>query len=282
MALATTATVQLDKKRRAYVCGTKVLQGLHRFMDHNWWPNWSYDKVKRCNKQKANKPTAQSKYATFVDHLERFKKATKSPRMVGSDGRKIGVRARRGRGGSAKAKKRGGGVQRQGLLTGALIAQQLVRLLCEPAPASGVSQVDPLTYRCLAFLKNHGFEPETAEYAVGCLQPRVGTGIDLVARDKATNQLAAFEIKTGFENYWERGHAYMKAPFSDVWNSPANKAQVQLAATLWLARHTPGGRAIEFSFGAVLLLQADSVQMFPLEDWAWSRMDDAMAAATLA
>jgi hypothetical protein len=103
-------------------------------------------------------------------------------------------------------------------------------------------KVDPMTHAVIMALIDRHIKCFDAERIVWDRGWRVGTAFDLLGVHRTTGELLAFELKTGSDGCFDMcddpAHAYMRAPFDQVSNTPLNRARFQLLLGVILAERT--------------------------------------------
>lgn len=133
---------------------------------------------------------------------------------------------------------------------------------------------DYVREQLVPYLIENKLTPIESQAKVYNLECRVGTCIDLVCRT-ASRKFAIFEIKTGFDTYYERHTGRkMNTPFQDVNDSPRWQHQLYLHfAVQMFAKY----REVEVdrTSCAVLRMCRDGLQCYPLFEWGTEVTDDA-------
>jgi hypothetical protein len=89
-----------------------------------------------------------------------------------------------------------------------------------------------------AVLAQRGWQPVTAQLALGCQALRLATKLDLLCRD-GQGRLILIELKCGFDDYfYVHNQGLMQAPYSGIPISFHTKACLQLLLTTWLFFHS--------------------------------------------
>jgi hypothetical protein len=103
---------------------------------------------------------------------------------------------------------------------------------------------------------------------------RLGTAIDVLVLDHDNKRLA-LEIKAGYHGTWTVAEGFMQAPLAHIPNTPQNRAFLQLALSMRLARSSlrhPVSRAY------VVQVEVDGVFVYELPQWSVDAMDTVIAS----
>ena len=266
--MAEEACIKFDEKRKCFTHGRKRLKGLRDVLSLHLLPNYNYFGSLRKRKIPLAKSRTDPRFQT-LDAL-RTSFLNKPFRPMSATAVKVVKRARRG----GESMPRSRGTKQSGFRHGALVDKQLTRAL--NADSGSTVCVGSDAYDTLCFMEQQGFDKVCSQVPVGDVELGIATAVDAVYRHRATGKLWAIEFKSGYNGNWERGSALLKAPFQSESNAPCNQAQLQLAATVYLASRSPGA-ALVFDEAAVVLIQDTRIAMYPLESWAWSPMTGFMA-----
>lgn len=153
------------------------------------------------------------------------------------------------------------------------------------------------TRRALRELELRGLVPVQSQCAVGSMDTRLGTAVDILATRKACverlpngtgfglkpgSPLVIVELKCGFENtYHKHTGRNMRAPLAHLEDSYHMQHQLQLFLTgvLWQRTYRGSGHAIEAS--AILRVHAVGVSWYPARIWSpdeqralWKSLED--------
>ena len=164
---------------------------------------------------------------------------------------------------------------------GSKVDAQLTRIInAGPAAMKNALHTYRLTKMALSGLSTRGLEPVMAQRAVISEKSRLATAADVIAYDKAANQLVVVELKCGFDHgrsaaAIKNGKACrMGKPLGGASDCNVNRHLAQLAVTRELFAKEKatlarvGELGLEQSVSAVLMYVNDQgVEFFELGEW---------------
>lgn len=120
--------------------------------------------------------------------------------------------------------------------------------------------------RLVDALKEKGYKPIQAQVAVADETLRLGTRVDLICEDIATQQKIFIEVKLGFDQYWRKAKtdAKMNSPYDDLTDAAEQHHWLQAA---W-SRYMLGKRGESPEIYQAYVLRISRQDALPPHEWS--------------
>lgn len=122
--------------------------------------------------------------------------------------------------------------------------------------------------RLVDALKEKGYKPIQAQVAVADDTLRLGTRVDLICEDIATQQKIFIEVKLGFDQYWRKtkADAKMNSPYDDLADAAEQHHWLQAAWSRYMLENQRQGTTVKIQQAYVLRISRQDA--LPSHEWS--------------